>query len=478
MSQVLDLQKARYLLRPIPEVIQFLMAACGFENHDRAAFNFSQMIENSAGVHSGETELVPPPVLSEDISKLYRMHKSQVRDEGPEIRLLNQRVGIMLAQVSSETDTADRKRLWKSLHDKLDVAAPERERAVIPALSRTLRQSNMRLSRVRTASIGLDFKEILLGSKTVSASILSALIRFPEGEELESFRGILSGTLMPFVDLDQLIDALAGLSQCKLLHEQSVFVAELLSNYKSVELGSRLRVLEDAKKRLGPLKQKAKQEIERLETSRQQGERKGTIVQNAECSDTNVQLITCYHTVVKLTQEILADYQRAIDGMTDPRVEELSENLLDVNLNASIRQSKAEEEKSELLHKAELELQETENILHREEARVESLEGEEEELLLELARIDEELLLAQEEADSCLHYEAFLEGCVQYDLDQYEEEITVYDDVCDLPLSSLPSSSLSLSLPPFSVPLSACLCSISMYLSFTLGFFHKLSRVL
>lgn len=429
VSQVLDLQKARYLLRPIPEVAQFLMAACGFENHDRAAFNFSQMIENSDGVHSGETELVPPPVLSDDISKLYKMHKNVVRDEGPEIRLLNQRVGIMLAQVSAETDTADRKRLWKTLNDKLFSKSPPSDTVVKSNLGRTLRQSNMRLSRVRTASIGLDFKEILLGSRAVSASILSALIRFPEGEELESFRGILSGTLMPFVDIDQLVDVLAGLSQCKLLHEQSVFVAELLSNYKSVDRGSRRQVLEDAKKRLGPLKEKAKQDILRLETSRKRGERKGTIFQNVECSDTNVQLITCYHTVVKLTQELLGDYQKAINGMNDPRVEELSTNLLDVNLNASIRLSKAEEEKSDLMRQGELELQEISNILHREEARAESLGVEEEELLSELARIDEELLVAQEEADACLHYETFLEDCVQYDVDQYEKEITVYDDL-------------------------------------------------
>mmetsp|Transcript_11604 Transcript_11604/g.46881 ORF Transcript_11604/g.46881 Transcript_11604/m.46881 type:complete len:679 (+) Transcript_11604:129-2165(+) len=427
VSQVLDLQKARYMLRPLPEVTSYLMAACGFENHERAAFNFSRMIENADGVQGDQQELVPPPVLSKDISELYRLHRSPARHEGPEIRLLNQRVGIMLAQVNSE-DTADRKRFWAMLDEKLQQCMPAQEegrrKSALPA---QLRQVNMRLSRVRAATIGTDFREIVLGSKVVSASILSALIRFPQREELASFKGILAATLMPCVDVDELTAVLEGLSNCKLLHEQCLYVAELLANYKEVDVGSRTHVLAEATRRLGPLKQQVAEETQSMEQSRECGERRTTIDRNATCVDSNVELITCYHTVVKLTQELVADYQGAIDAMTAPQVESFCESLLDVNLNASLRHTKAEEAKSEVLRQGELEIQDTNTILAREEARVAALAAEEEALIAELAEIDAALEDAREEADSALHYGNFLQACTELEIDDIEEEITALD---------------------------------------------------
>ena|SRR3990167_181960 len=66
VEQMLNLQQSPYNLQPIKPLMDYLLAACGFENHETSAYKFSKLIEpdNQNDQKHNFSQTFSPRVLS------------------------------------------------------------------------------------------------------------------------------------------------------------------------------------------------------------------------------------------------------------------------------------------------------------------------------------------------------------------------------------------------------------------------------
>ena len=256
--KLIQIQDTPYNLRPIQPLMNYLLSACGFENHDSAAYKYSQLIEPS-NPRQTPRQIVIPSLVSETVNALY-IHDQPKRPllEEPEIQLLNQRSKLILQnfQLSLEPD---RFAFWKSLVDKLAASSSRRQIVSHYQSFKELQRSKL----VSTADIDcLSFREVLVKSCVIECSIESVLISFPtEISHCEQFTFLLKATLRSYLDVDKLVQIIRELSECRLVREYRSTVVDLISCYKDIEVQARHNRISAAVRSLSRLQGKRKRHL-------------------------------------------------------------------------------------------------------------------------------------------------------------------------------------------------------------------------
>lgn len=403
VEKLVRIQHTPYDFRPLQPLINYLLSACGFENHENAAYKFSLLIEPD---DQRETPLhiTFPTILSESIQGLYSSININVTEssssnqsnhsnlfssssspsrpliEEPEIQLLNQRSKLILQnfQVSLEPD---RTAFWKSLVEKL--AASSSKRVIISTNSfKDLNASPCNLIHLNSDLDCLTYREILCKSFVIEGSIESALISFPsESNQLNLFISLLKATLRSFVDVDKLIQSIQELASCRLVPEFRSVIVDLISCYKDMEIQSRHNKISSASRSLTRLQHKRKDIIEINDSL-------STIDSlNYEIRFTSESIQHMY-IQQQLLREKRIEYENLFAKYNQQAVIDLCEFLEDSTKNINLRISRKKEKKQNAIDSHSRKISELQKQKEDEEIHLKQLLEEEKKLLLQLEKID------------------------------------------------------------------------------------------
>ena len=435
VEQIVNLQQSPYNLQPIKPLLDYLLAACGFENHETSAYKFSKLIEPDNQIDqkhnfsqtfsprvlsvqlaaaananlpaqiisprpASNGNVAPPNSLSKTFRELYNLTNSDRASqyEDPEIRLINQKAKIVLSNFKLTMDI-DRSKFWKIILDKLNSSSSKRPLAKSYTTSMTdLHQMDkQRLSRIiSTVSVAQDrmnFREILCKSYVIEYSIDSALICFPtQSDDQKLLHSLLKATLRTYIPINKLLELIEELSKFQLTENHRKTIISMISCYKDFDIQAKHNRLSSAVREMNRLSL--------LATS-------STVLQNQLLSsefslDTilkeinfRAELIQNLNIQQKLLQNKYGEYQLLIEKYNENSLNELSNFIDELSQNTSSRIDKIQNEKREQGVKFESGLFDIQRVIDQEMQRIADLKMEEQLIMKEIEYLDRKIEKAE-----------------------------------------------------------------------------------
>ena len=382
INGLVEIQKTPYNYRPIQPLLNYLLSACGFENHESSAYQFSKLIEPDDGLKKSKStqNILAPSIVSETLTVLY---KNADRDkkpllEEPEIKLLNQRAKLILQNFQGSLEP-DRRAFWKSLVNKLAASSSKRHisshtRSYVNIASKLV----VRINRNSDFDC-LNFREIIVQSTIIENSIESALLCYPStNQDIQLFETLLKAIFHPFVNVNEICKVIQELNTFNLIPEYRQKIVDLFCCYKNYEIQSRHSRISNAVRALNRLLS-VNDEVLELELD-PSDELSKQIEFHAMC----VQHMYVQYQILKEKQQEFTKVFEITDGGI---IEQLEEFLDDLSKNSQIQVERKMDEKRNL-----------EEIYEEKMAGLLKQKTEEENLLLELELEEKKLL---KELDEC-----------------------------------------------------------------------------
>ena len=389
---LLRLQLEPYWFCPVHELLLYLMNARGFENHDVAAYNFSKMIEARAGESSDDAIHEAPPLMSDDIGKLYSVQepdKVQVLLEAQEVKLLNQRAAVMLGDHSSMR--SERENLWASwcekvLSDRLlfvsssdeQTTGRGRRSTLILSDSEILEQASSSTTSSSTSQMSgqLTFKEILTRSKCVETSIESAILLYPNGQtDEELLRTLLSHCLSRSTDIPKLLSVIKELHRYRPTAAQRAIICAMVSTYKDHSM--QLRMLQETLQNIERTRRKAQGRARGAFISGQRQNPQLALFQSSVIEmNLSLELVEHLSKKAHILQHQQQQCQSAYEQMRCPEIAELATFFNDLQTHAQERLHDVEQQQQRIVTESAAQEEQLALELERESTELLRMEGE------------------------------------------------------------------------------------------------------